>query len=71
MEPGGSMTYSQGLSNIFYPEPESAKFFILIPISLRLIVILPFHLRLGIYKGLFLVKILKALLPSFRARTTN
>ena len=53
MEPGGSMPHSQGLSNNSYP---------------RSILILSFHLRLGLPKGLFPVglpdKILKPLLPS-------
>ena len=80
MEPGGSMQHSQGLSNNPYPEPnqpnsphwylslQSPQFPALIPISSRFILILSFHLRLGLPKGLFLVglpnKILKALLPS-------
>jgi hypothetical protein len=48
---------------------ESTQFLVLIPISLRFIPILSFHLRLGLPKYLFfvglLVQILKALLPSF------
>ena len=57
MEPGGSMLHSQGLANYPYHEPNQ-------PISLKCILILSFHLRLGLPKGLFPVKILKALLPS-------
>jgi hypothetical protein len=56
MEPGGSMPHSQGLSNNSYP------------ISLRSILILFSHVRLGLPKGLFPagvpVKILKPYLPS-------
>ena len=47
---------------------EPTQFFVLIPISLRSILILSSHLHLGLPKGLFSVgfpvKILKALLPS-------
>jgi hypothetical protein len=47
---------------------ESTQFLVLIPISLRCILILSSHLRLGLHKGFFPVglpvKILKALLPS-------
>ena len=65
MEPGDSFPHSQGCSNNPYPEPN--QFLVLIPISLRSILILSSHLRLGLRKGLFPagvpVKILKALLP--------
>ena len=67
MEPGGSMPHSQGLSNNSYPEPNQPNYLQLIPISSRSILILSFHLCLGLPKGLFPVglpvKILKALLP--------
>ena len=56
MEPGGSMSHSQGLSNNSYPEPNQP------------ILILSSHLRLDLPKSLFPVglpvKMLKALLPS-------
>ena len=56
------MPHSQELPNNPYPE------LVLTPISLRFIVILSSHLRLGVTKGLFPVgapvKTLKALLPS-------
>ena len=62
MEPGGSMAHSQGLSNNSYPEPNQPNS------PSRSILMLSFHLRLGLPKGLFPVglpvKILKALLPS-------
>ena len=64
MEPGGSMQHSQGLSNNPYP----TQYLVLIPISLRPILILSSHVRLDLPKDLFPsgvpVKILKALLPS-------
>ena len=67
MEPGGSMPHSQELPNNPYPE------LVLTPISLRFIVILSSHLRLGLPKYLFLVgvpvKYLKALLPSSMSAT--
>jgi hypothetical protein len=56
------MPHSQGLSINPYLEPY--QFLILIPNSLRSIVILSSHVRLGLPKGLFPVKMLKALLPS-------
>ena len=67
MEPGGSMPQSQWLSDNPYPLRNNP-----IPrietISLRSILILSSHLRLGLPKGLFSVgspgKMLKALLPS-------
>ena len=52
MEPGGSIPHSQGLSYNAYPDPESTQFLVLIPISLRSILILFSHLRLGLPKGL-------------------
>ena len=55
------MSHSQGLLDNPYPEQNS-----LIPISLRSILILSFHLHLGLPEGLFPVglpaKILKGLL---------
>ena len=47
---GSSMPHSQGLSNNHYSEPNQP---ILIPISLRSILILSSHLCLGHPKGLF------------------
>ena len=71
MEPGGPMPRSQRPSHNPYPEPNQTLFLLLIPISLRIILILSFRLRLGLPKGLFPagvpVKILKALLPSFHS----
>ena len=69
MDSGDSMLHSQGLSINPYPESnQSTQFLVLIPISLRSILILSSYLRLGLSKGLFpagvLVKILKGLLPS-------
>ena len=61
MEPRDSMPHSQERS-------KSTQFLVLIPISLRSILILSSHLRLGLPKGLFpvgfRVKTLKVLLPS-------
>ena len=61
MEPGGSMMYSQGLSNNPYPEPNQPNCTTLTPISSTT------HLGIGLPKGLFPVdlpvKILKELLP--------
>ena len=48
MDPGGSMLHSQGLSN-----NPSTQFLALIPISLRSILILSSHLRLGLPKDPF------------------
>ena len=67
MELGGSLPHSQGLSS--NPHPESnQEFLVLIPISLRPILILSSHLHLVLPKSLFTVgvpvNILKALLPS-------
>ena len=63
MEPGGSMSHSQGLSNNSYPELNQPN-----SLHSRLILILSSHLRLGLPKDLFPVglpvKILKAILPS-------
>ena len=53
MEPEGSMPHSQGLSNNPYSEPKSTQFLVLIPISLRSILILSLHLCLGLPTGLF------------------
>ena len=68
MEPGGSMPYSQGPSNNHYPQPNQINSLYLIPISLRSILILSSHLRLGLLKGHFPagvpVNILKAFQPS-------
>ena len=62
MEPGGSMSHLQGLSNNPYHEPnESTQFLIFIPISLRYILILSSHLLLGLTKGLFHIGLLKKL----------
>ena len=72
MEPGGSRLLSQGLSNNPYPEPYQ-QFLVLIFISLRSILILSSHLRIGLPKGFFPiglpVKILKALLLSSNLAT--
>ena len=46
MDSGGSMPYSQGLSNNPYPEPNQ-------PISLRSILILSSNLSLSLLKDLF------------------
>ena len=46
MEPGGSMSHSQRFSN--NPYPESNKVLVLIPITLRDILILCSHLHLGL-----------------------
>ena len=62
MELGGLMLHSQGLSNNPYPEPKKTQLPALISIFPRSILILSSHLRLGLPKGLFLVRILKALL---------
>ena len=51
MEPRGLMPYSQGLSNYHNPEPTQSL--VLIPISLRSILILPSHVCLFLPKGLF------------------
>ena len=68
MESGSSIPCSHGLSNYPYPELQTAQFLVLIPISLRSILILSSHLRLALPKGIFPVgvpvKILKTLLPS-------
>ena len=61
------MSHSQGISS--NPSwAESNKFLVLFPISLKSTLILSYHLRLGLPKGLFpvglSVKILKAFLPS-------
>ena len=68
MEPRGSIPHSQGLSNIPYPPPESVQFLLLIPISLKSILILSSHLFLDLSKGFYSVgvsvKILKGLIPS-------
>ena len=54
---------------------ESTKFLVLIPISLRSILILSFYLRLVLPEDLFLagvsVKILKAAVPSYHILTIN
>ena len=47
------MPHSQGLSNNPYPEANQPNFSYLTPISLRLILILSSHLRLGFPKVLF------------------
>ena len=69
MESRGSISHTQGLSINPYPE------LVLIPISLKSILILSFHIRLGLSKGIFPVglpvKILKALLPSSVLATDN
>ena len=68
MEPAGSMPNSQGFSSNAYPDPNQTQFLVLIPISLRSILVMSSHLRLGLPKGIFPiglpVKILKAVLPS-------
>ena len=51
MKPGGSVRHSQGLSNNPYPEP--TLLLVLVPIYLGVIVILSFHQRMGLTKGLF------------------
>ena len=56
------MSHSQELSNNPYPEPKQSNSPTLIPISSRSILTLSSHLRLRLPKGLFPVKILKALL---------
>ena len=75
MKPGGSMPQSYGLSNNPYPEPNQPNSsIILIYIYLRSILLLSFHLCLGLRKGVFPVgvglhaKILKAVLPSILAK---
>ena len=71
MKSVGSKPYSQWLSNNTYLKPN--QFLVLIPISLRYILILSSHLRLFLHEVLFplglLVNILKALLP-FSIRAT-
>ena len=66
-EPGGSMPHSQGLS--IYPYYELNQPSYLPPIYLRSILILSSHQGIGLPIGHFavglIVKILKALLPSF------
>ena len=65
MEPGGSMSHPQGLFSNPY---ELTKFHVLIPISLKSILILSSHLCLGLPKNILSagvpVKNLKALLHS-------
>ena len=69
MGPRDSMPHSWGPSNNPYP----IQFLVLITISVRSILVLFSHLRLGFPKGLFPagvpVKILKALLPSSNLAT--
>ena len=64
---GFNATFKNALQESL-PRAESTQFLILIPISLRSILILSAHLRLGLPKGLIPaglpVKIFKALLPS-------
>ena len=61
------MLHSQVLSNNPYPDPNQPNY-VLIPISLRFILRLPYHLRPGLPRDIFPaglpVKILKAVLPS-------
>ena len=68
MESEGSIPHSQGFSSNDLPWAERTQFLELISISLRSILILSSHLRLGLPKGIFPeglpVKILKALLLS-------
>jgi hypothetical protein len=59
------MPHSQGPSSNPYSEPNQPKFLVLIPISLRSVLILSYHLRLGFSKDLFSVKILKVFLLSY------
>ena len=72
MEPECSMPHSQRLSNNPYPE-RNQQFLILIPISLRSILLLSPRLYLGLPKDLFPVgvpfNILKAFLPSSNLAT--
>ena len=67
MENGGSIPHKQRLFNNPYPRAESIQFLVLTSISLRSILILSSHLRVGAPRGLFPVtlplKILKALIP--------
>ena len=63
MEPEGSMPHSQGLSNNSYPESNQPQFLVLIHISLRSVQILPFHLCLGLPKGLFPVGVPVKIFP--------
>ena len=63
MKPEGSMPHLEGLSNYPYPEQNQSKYSHL-HISLKSILIQYSHLRLGLPKGIFPVKILKALLHS-------
>ena len=62
MEPGVSMPHSQLLFN------NAVQLLVLIPISLRAILIVSSHLHQCLHKGLFPVslpvKVLKALIPS-------
>jgi hypothetical protein len=51
MEPEGSLPRSQEPSTGPYPEPDQSNSY---PISLRSILILSTHLRLGLLSGLFL-----------------
>ena len=62
MEPGGLIPHSQRISN--NPWAESTQFLVLIPISLRSILILSSHLHLSLFPASIPVKILKTDLPS-------
>ena len=64
MEPGGLILHLQGLSNNLHPEPTNPVF-ILIPISLKSILIFSSHLRLGIPKALFPVGLPVTILNEF------
>jgi hypothetical protein len=69
MKPGGSMSHSQGFSNIPSPSRINPN----PPINIYLFLILSSHLHLGLRKGLFPVglsaKLLKAFLPSYNQAT--
>ena len=68
METGSSMANSQQLSINSYPETNQSL--LLAPISLRTILVLSSHLRLGLPKGLFLVRLLVRILKAFLPSTT-
>ena len=68
MKPGGTILDPQKFANNPYPKPISTKILVLTYISLKSILKLSYHLRLGLLKSFFPlclpIKILKALLYS-------